>query len=274
MKTSRISFFNQAITISLVSILLFAMGCATMQSQGSPEADKTESPQPLRVGMTPNYPPLIFMENGKISGIEADLAEALSKELNTPFVFVEKPFPDLVSALVTHEIDMIMSGMSVTAKREALVRFVQPYMHVGQIAIIRKVDQARFDPPKDALYVNGLRVGYERGTSGMQFAVDNLLLAQLEKFDSAEAGLAALLAGGVDVFIHDTPTAWSISTDKSYADLMVLTVPLTREPVAWAVRKEETELASRMNAVLDAWKEDGRLEKILDHWLPVSLQTE
>jgi len=36
-------------------------------------------------------------------------------------------------------IDVIMSGMSVTPVRQHQVRFVQPYLRVGQMAIIRRL---------------------------------------------------------------------------------------------------------------------------------------
>ncbi|MFZ5570245.1 MAG: substrate-binding periplasmic protein [Thermodesulfobacteriota bacterium] len=263
----------RAMTVFMAGALLSAWGCGAVQKSRAPqETAGQEIRGPIRAGITPTYPPVIFLENGKVSGIEADLAEALSAELKTPVVFVEKPFPELISSLVRGEIDMIMSGMSVTAKREALVRFVRPYMHVGQMAIIRKEDRQRFAQPKEAIYVNGLRVGYQSGTTGMAFAVEKLLLAELVKFDSAEFGLTALRDGGIEVFIHDSPTAWRIPANAAYSDLMALTAPLTREPLAWAVRKDDKALADRLNAVLDAWKKNGRLDAIIGRWVPVSLQ--
>ena len=36
-------------------------------------------PAELRVGISPNYPPIAFEEDGKIVGVEADLAERLGK---------------------------------------------------------------------------------------------------------------------------------------------------------------------------------------------------
>lgn len=221
----------------------------------------------VRVGVSPDYPPLIFESNGEIAGIEADFAKSLSGELGMPFEFVEKPFEELIRSLVEGEIDVIMSGMSVTRKRELVVQFVRPYMTIGQMAIIRKADRERFDPPDKALYVNGLPVGYEGGTTGMKFAVDTLLLAELRKFNSAAEGLAALQSGKIDAFIHDAPTAWRIPSDEKYKDLMVLPGPLTEEKIAWAVRKDDRVLAAVLNQTLAAWEKNGRVADVLGRWI-------
>jgi len=42
-------------------------------------------------------------------------------------------------ALKGDRIDVIMSGMSVTPVRQHRVSFVQPYLRVGQMAIIRRL---------------------------------------------------------------------------------------------------------------------------------------
>lgn len=272
MSKRRLSSVTWTMTVLMAGVLLFTWGCGSVQkSQATQDNAKQEIQGPIRAGITPTYPPLIFLKNGKVSGIEADFAEALSAELKTPVVFVEKPFPELINSLVKGEIDMIMSGMSVTAKREAQVRFVMPYMHVGQMAIIRKRDSQRFAQPKEAIYINGLRVGYQKGTTGLAFAAEKLLLAELVKFDSAGAGLESLQNSGIEVFIHDSPTAWQIHDNPKYSDLMAVTAPLTREPLAWAVRKDDKSLADRLNAILGAWKKNGRLDEIIGRWVPVSL---
>ena len=42
----------------------------------------------LRVGVAPYYPPIIFKQEGKIAGVEADLAHQLAKELGKQVKFV------------------------------------------------------------------------------------------------------------------------------------------------------------------------------------------
>jgi len=255
----------------LVSLIFMVSSCGLRKSDKK-AIQMVKAKGELRVGITPNYPPLIFKQGQEIKGVEADMAAAVSQHFDLPLVYVEKPFDKLIRALNEGEIDIIMSGMSITKKRGLVVQFVEPYMNVGQMVIIRKADKNRFNSPKEAIYVNGLRVGYEHGTTGMTFAVNTLLLAELVKFNSADDGLAALRKGKIAAFIHDSPTAWRIAENTSDSDLMALTEPLTKEPLAWAVRKDDHALLDALNTLVADWKKSGTMQKILGRWVSVSIQ--
>jgi len=251
----------------LACLIFLVSGCGML----SPDKMATEmfkEKGELRVGITPNYPPLIFMQSNEIKGLEADMAVAVGQHFNVPVVYVEKQFNQLIRALNEGEIDIIMSGMSVTNKREKVVQFAEPYTHVGQMALVRKQDKNRFYPPKKAIYENALRVGYESGTTGMSFAVNTLLMAELVKFDSADDGLTALRNGEIAIFIHDSPTAWRITSDPS-TNLVILTEALTKEPLAWAIRKDDPVLLRELNALVKDWKKSGKMKELLDRWIPV-----
>ena len=148
---------------------------------------------PLRIGVAPNYPPVIFEQEGRILGIEADLAGLLSRDLGRPVEFVVLPFPELLDALAERKVDMLMGGLSVTHERSERIRFVSPYMEVGQLALIRSRDIARFGRIR-GLRRGGTRVGYERGTSGERYVASSLPQAESFGFDDVEAGLRSLRA--------------------------------------------------------------------------------
>jgi ABC-type amino acid transport substrate-binding protein len=253
----------------LVAGVFFLVGsCAMLFEKSAPSQVLREANiNSVRVGIAPNYPPLAFKKDGSIAGIEADMADRLRQDLDISITFFELPFTDLVPALRANKIDMIMSGMSITKKREGLISFSHPYMEINQVAIVRKADVQRFTPPSKALYVNGLRVGYEIGTTGMSFAVETLLLAQLVKFPSADEGLTALKKGEIEAFIHDEPTAWQMTGNDEYKDLVVLAESLTQEGLAWAVRHEDRILLDALNRTIDSWKKQGTLQPILDKWM-------
>lgn len=252
--------------IVLACLVLLACGCGLISSDKM-ATEMLQEKGELRVGITPNYPPLIFRDGKEIKGLEADMAAAVGQHFNVPVVYVEKQFKQLIRALNEGEIDIIMSGMSVTEQREKVVQFTEPYTHVGQVPLVRKQDKNRFYPPKKAIYENALRVGYESGTTGMTFAVNTLLMAELIKFDSADKGLAALRNGEIAIFIHDSPTAWRITKDPS-SNLTVLTEPLTKEPLAWAIRKDDQALLKELNSLVKGWKKSGRMQELLDKWIP------
>ncbi len=236
-------------------------GCAGLGPGGGPA---------LRVGTAADYPPVVYEHEGEVVGIEAELAHRLGEAIGRRIEFVRLPFVDLIDALEAGEVDVLMSGLSITPERSARVRFTLPYMQIGQLALIRSADLARFGRIQ-RIRRSGARVGYERGTTGERFVANELPSAQSFAFDSVEDGLRSLRSGRIDYFVHDAPTVWRIAADLAYRDLHGLFRPLTEESVAWAVRRDDVALADTLDATLAAWKRDGLIEPIVQHWIPVRI---
>lgn len=261
-------FAKRGGSIAVAACVLSLFGVA--RPSGAAEATPKAKSAALRVGISTEYPPVAFKQKGKIEGIEADFARQLPKELGTEVTIVEVPWNDLIPALLDHRIDVIMAGMSITQERRKLVDFTDPYMQVGQMAVIRKDDISRLHDPA-VIDAKTSRVGFQKDTTGELFARENLKNAQLVGFDSIDAGIAALRAKKIDYFIHDAPTIWRLTGGfgPENADLMGLYRPLTIEHLAWAVRKDDGSLRDSLNQVLENWGRDGFLESVLDKWLKV-----
>ncbi len=251
--------------IRLTALVLFVLGGAACTTVGS------SLRAPLRVGVSTDYPPVIFEQDGEIVGIEAELARYAADRLGRRLAFVQLPFEELIDALDREDVDVVMSGLSITEGRSRRVRFTEPYMKVGQLAIIRARDVARFGRIRSIRRLDA-RVGYERGTTGETFVADNLTRATSFAFESADEGIRSLRAGRIDYFVHDAPTVWRLAGDPAHRDLIGLYRPLTEEYLAWAVRRGNRELLEELNEVIDAAKRDGVLEPILARWIPVRVR--
>ena len=237
----------------------------------APGAAPYKLPAVLRVGITPNYPPIAFESDGKIQGIEPDLAAALAKELGVKFELQATPWDELRDALLDHRIDVVMSGVSITESRLKVVSFTNPYARVGQMALIRKADMAKRSNP-EAMNQKGTRVGVERLTTGARYARETLDQATVVEFGSIDAGISALRDGKIDYFVHDAPTIWRVSGrfDEADDDLVGLYRMLTDEQVAWAVRKEDAStLGAALNGALAKLEAAGTVHAILDRWVTV-----
>lgn len=231
-------------------------------------------PSPLRVGVAPDYPPLAYRHDGRIQGVEVDFAHKLAGDLGVEVVLVETTWDQLIPALREDRIDVIMSGMSITEQRQRLVRFTDPYLKVGQMALVRRSEYRRVREP-GAMNAATVRVGYIEGTTGEQFVRAKLPQASPHGFDSADDGVAALRAGVIDVFIDDAPTIWRVAAglESPERELRGLYTPLTEEYLAWAVRPQDERLRKRLNEALRRWKASGALDDVLDHWIRVRVET-
>ena len=225
----------------------------------------------LKVGISSDYPPLAYKQEGRIVGIEADNATAVAAILGQEMTLVEMPFEQLIPALQAGEIDVIMSGMSVTAARSEQVMFTEPYMEIGQMAIMLMDNAGQFSQPW-SIYRKGVRVGVEPGTTGAEFAEVKLKEAQIRYFSNPSAAFDGLRRDEIDLYVHDAPTSWQLATSQDNEDLLSLYSPLTDEQLAWAVRKDEERLAQSLNAALQIMKGNGSLRYILNRWIPVTVE--
>lgn len=222
----------------------------------------------LRVGVAPDYPPVVYEQDGEIVGIEADLARLIGTSLGRRIEFARLPFTELIPALERGEVDVLMSGLSITPERAERVAFTDPYMEVGQLTLIRSRDLARFSRIQ-SLQRTGARVGYERGTTGERYVATRLTRSESFGFDSVEEGIRSLRSDRIDYFIHDAPTVWRIAGDPRQRDLHGLYRPLTEEQLAWAVRKDDHGLRSLLNATLSHHQREGLIDPIVQRWIPV-----
>lgn len=225
----------------------------------------------LKVGLSADYPPLHFQENGKVHGIEADNVRTVSEILSRRMEIVVLPFDQLMPALESGKIDVIMSGLSVTAERSQRVLFSDPYLRVGQMAIMHKSKVGSYSQPW-AVYREGVRIGVEPGTTGAAFAERELKGAAVRSYPNPVAAFDGLRKDEIDLYIHDAPTSWQLANSPENDDLISLYAPLTEEMLAWAVRRDDTALAQDLNRALALMKTNGSLQYILNRWIPVTVE--
>ncbi|MDG2308773.1 MAG: transporter substrate-binding domain-containing protein [Candidatus Binatia bacterium] len=250
----------------LVALCLLGMTIA-------PWAEAQENPDatPLRVGLSTSYPPVAFEKDGQLGGLEVDLARAVGAEIGKPIEFKTMEFKELIPALQAKKIDVIMSGMSVTEERAKSVDFVQPYMRVGQMALVSSEEFSRFADP-GRLNASGAKIGFVQGTTGGRYVAASLPKATKVAVESADKGVAALRDGSIDLFIHDAPTIWRVSLDPKERELLALYEPLTEEYLAWGVRKDDPNLKGALDGFVTRWKENGQMDSTVNKWIPVRVE--
>jgi polar amino acid transport system substrate-binding protein len=225
----------------------------------------------LRVGMSADYPPLHFKQDDQFYGIEVDSAMAVGRMLGRRVELVQMPFVQLIPALTAGKVDVLMSGMSVTAERGKQVSFTDSYLRVGQMTIMHKDKVGSFSQPW-AVYREGVRVGVEPGTTGEAFAQRELKEAVIKRYRNPDDAFNGLRDDEIDLYVHDAPTSWQLANGKENQDLISLYTPLTEEMLAWAVALDDEILLEELNEALAMMKANGSLQYILNRWIPVTVE--
>lgn len=236
-------------------------GCAGLSSSIAPD------PGVLRVGVTANSPPMIFKQGKAYAGLEADFARALAEELGRKAVFVNLPWERLISGLEEGKVDVVMSNLSVTRPRATRVDFADPYLQVGQMALIHRSDAREFPFGQAVLYTSK-KIGVEEGTTGDLFVQARCSKAERKPFNSPEDAVHALLGDHIDVFLHDAPVVWRLAAVHEADGLVALAPALTTENLAWAFPRGQREMRDAANAALAEWTKNGRLHRMIKVWLP------
>ncbi len=254
-------------------LLLITLMCACQApaNKKTAPAPATEKPTAvvkgvLRVGITPNMPPLIYRQEGQIVGLEAEFARGLAQHLAYRLELVEVPWENQIKYLIEGRTDIIMSGMSITDMRRIRVAFCAPYAKTGQMALIRRGDIQRFRTGYYSL-VEIPAIGAIRDTTGDLFIRSRFPDTRKLFFNSLDDGVRALMRRKVDVLVHDAP-AVMMAAARFENNLAPIPKMFTNEYLAWGVRKDNPELLEQANAYIATLKKNGRLKEMVNRWIP------
>jgi len=231
---------------------------------------KNRSPGPLRVGVTPNYPPLIMMQGEKAAGVECDFAVQLANDLGRPLQLIPVPWQLLLEELEAGRIDIVMSGMTITPARQVRASFCEPYMNNPLVAVSRRGESSNFRSADEILRWSG-SIGVLEDTSADAFVRRSFQNAKIMPLSSRDDVVFYLANQRIDLFIDDLAAAVGIIT-RNENRLELVRIPLGTQTLAWAVQLGNVSLRSQANAALHRWNESGLLERILDRWIPYRKQ--
>ncbi len=107
--------------------------------------------------------------------METEFAILLGNTLGRDVLFVEMPRTELINALLG-EIDIVMSGMTATTTRQVRVSFTDPYLKIGQVAMMRARDASKYNSLASIRECSA-GVGVVKGTTGEAYVRANFLRA-------------------------------------------------------------------------------------------------
>ncbi len=200
-----------------------------------------------------------------LMGFDIDIGIEMANALGVKPVFIDTFWPSIIPALNLGRFDVIFGGMSVTEARKEKVDFADPFMTVGQTVLLNAKNRAAVRSYKD-LNDSKYVVVSKPGTTG-ELAVKNMIpKASYETTDTEVKGAMRVLEGKADAFIYDFPFNAVFSALHPSDQLIFLKEPFTKEPVAWAIRKNDPDFLNFLNEFLAQIKSDGRFDKIYDKW--------
>ena len=248
---------------ALTAISLLGASATNAQSPVLSRVIKTNT---LRVGMSANQPPLnVKGKSGQMIGLEVDLAKGLAYALGFELEIVQKPFGELLGALKKGKVDMVMSGVDITAARSQDFLFVGPYLLSGKSLVTTSKALAGAETVDDINTPNVTFVTLKNSTS-QAFVKKNLPKAKSVAVDDYETAVAMVIDGKASAMIADLPACALAVLRNPDAGLVTLAEPLSVEPMGIAVPRDDPRFANVIQLYFNALAETGALEKARTFW--------
>lgn len=249
----------KSIKLILICTLLFNLGFA--RSLKEIQHDKK-----LKIAVDTTYPPMEFENiDGKIIGLDVDLAREIAKNLNVNAEFIVMPWDGILAGLAGNRYDMIMSSMNITPERSAQVNFV-PYLNMGQVFIIKNGTN-KVKTEKD---LAGRIVAVQADTTSFTavegFQKSGIKIKEIKAFKGATDAFSAVKSNQADVILIDE----AVGLYYAGLDSKTFTVSgqaLKPEPIGIAIRKENKDLFEAVSKAVKTMKENGSFTKIYKSWL-------
>jgi polar amino acid transport system substrate-binding protein len=218
-----------------------------------------QAQEALRVVTDATFPPMEFSKDGKRTGFDIELVEALAAQMGRKVEWIDIDFKGLIPALVSRRADMAMSAIYITEERRKVVDFSDPYFAGGLVVLTTKSG-----PIKSLKDLDGKKVTVQVGTKSVGFLKDNYPKVERLEVEKNQEMFNLVEIGRADAAVTGKPAAKVFAQVKPA--LTVLAEQLTTEEYGIAIRKDAPEIRDAVNVALKQLKANGTYDKLVQKW--------
>ncbi|MFC4158020.1 ABC transporter substrate-binding protein [Chitinimonas lacunae] len=224
----------------------------------------------IRIGLEAAYEPFTYKTaDGKLTGFDVDIANALCEQMKAKCSFVEQDWKGIIPALRANKFDAIISSMSITEERKKAVDFSAKYYHTPQ-RLVGKTGAGDGSPAS----LKGKRVGILKASTQEKYAQKYYAPAgaTLVPYDAQQQVYLDLAAGRIDYTVADAVEVGEGFLKKpegkafAYIGAELKDDQLFGLGAGVAVRKSDTDLRDQFTAAIKAIRANGVYKKINDKY--------
>lgn len=224
-----------------------------------PDINQIRSRGYLIVGMTKfDSPPFYSGGADNIRGIDVDIAKRVAEYLGVQIRFRRdaNSFQEVVDQVVSGEIDLAVSKLSITGPRMQMVRFSTPYVKLRQAMIVNRLWFSQNGTGRDSVdSIRGFNgtIAFMRNSSYDTFARINFPHAQYAPMDNWNDVVTGVMNGTFAAGFRDEFEIKRIAWERPEASISTKTVTITDlvDSIAAAVDYKSTTLLAVVNHVIE-----------------------
>ena len=241
----------------------------TTTGEETTDGETAEDDNVLTVAMECGYAPYNWTQptdaNGAVQikdspdyayGYDVMMAKHIAEELGMELEIVKLDWDSLVPAVQSGTVDCVIAGQSITAERQEMVDFTEPYYYATIVTLTK--NDSPYASATSVADLAGATCTSQQNTIWYDICLPqipdaNILPAQ----ESAPAMLVALDSGRCDIVVTDQPTG--LAATVAYPDFELLDFTGTEGEfevsdeeinIGISLQKGNTELCDKINSVL------------------------
>jgi polar amino acid transport system substrate-binding protein len=196
----------------------------------------------------------------RVIGFEADIVEAVAKELGMRVEVVQNNWEGLVEGLKRKDYDIVANGVEITPDREQVVSFSRPYYVTTETLTVR----ANNSTITKLEHTQGRRVGTLAASLAQRILNEQTFPMQIVTYSEEYHIYNDLAIGRIDAALLDAPIALYYA--KPNPGLKNISVPIGRLEYGIVTRKNDRNLTVRVDQALAKLIADGTIRGILERW--------
>ncbi|ABE36607.1 bacterial extracellular solute-binding s, 3 family protein [Paraburkholderia xenovorans LB400] len=256
-----------AVRFNAVQRLAAGAGLAMSMMIGAAQVTHGAEAATLTAGSPPSSAPTTFMnvKTQQIEGLMPDVVKEIGKREGFNVSYDAVPFSALIQSVVSGKIDIIVAGMTPTARRAEVVDFSQPVTAFGEGIIVKDTNKTNYKSVQD---LKGMTVGAPTGTDYGDQLKKLGIFTEVKMYDSPADMTRDVALGRIVAGFNDYPILKAQEAAGAMAGTRVddAYVPMEKFDIAVAVKKGNSALLAKINDALTKMKADGSLDAILKKW--------
>lgn len=262
--------FLAGVSVLLAALLVFIFNISPVSSSPLAQTSPTPpSPLPererpiIRVTGDQNYPPYSFLQNGKPTGFDNELIQAVGQAMGFDVQIELLPWSEARLRLENGEADVI-AGMAHLEKRDPYYDFSIPTTKVSFDLFVRYLS-----PIHSLENLRGKSIIVQQGGAMQDYLADSGLTDQIVTVTNVPDALWSLNLGDHDAALLNRVQGLYFINELNFDRLQAVGVTISPLDYGFAVREGNSDLLNELNAGLTTIKAQGLYNEIYGKWFNV-----
>ncbi|MHC1681928.1 MAG: amino acid ABC transporter substrate-binding protein [Clostridiaceae bacterium] len=252
------------IIASLLTLTVAFTGCAKSNNKTAEDTTllgQIKKEGKIRVGTEGTYAPFTFHDSeGKLTGFDVEIAEAIAEKLGVKAEFVETKWDGMFAGLDSKRFDIIVNEVGISDERKQKYDFSDPYILSKPVLIVAN-DNTTITKFED---LKGKKAAQTLTSNLGKIAQANG--AEIVQIDGFNQAIDLIVSKRAEATVNDSLSFLDLKKQKPDTPIKVVAEGDNPDKNGIMLNKGNQELLDAINKALADIKADGTYLKISEKW--------